>query len=94
MKRAIKWAVKFKRDFKRELKALGKEIDILLFDVLAFLISDTPLPTKYQDHKQSGEWEGCRECHIKPDLLLIYERPDNKTLRLMRLGSHSELFKP
>ena len=39
----------------------------------------------------SGEWSGFRDCHIKPDLVLIYEKPDTDTLRLVRLGSHSEL---
>jgi mRNA interferase YafQ len=40
----------------------------------------------------SGNWHGYRECHIKPDLLLIYSKPDQFTLRLARLGSHGELF--
>jgi mRNA interferase YafQ len=40
----------------------------------------------------AGDWAGYRECHIKPDLLLIYKKPDDETLRLARLGSHSELF--
>jgi mRNA interferase YafQ len=40
----------------------------------------------------SGDWAGCRECHVRPDLLLIYRKPDADTLRLARLGSHSELF--
>lgn len=50
------------------------------------------LPEKNLDHGLSGEWNGYRECHIKPDLLLIYKKPDQFTLRLARLGSHSELF--
>ena len=45
-----------------------------------------------RDHALSGDWAGYRECHIKPDLLLIYRKPDADTLRLARLGSHSELF--
>jgi mRNA interferase YafQ len=40
----------------------------------------------------SGEWAGYRECHLKPGLLLIYRKPDAGSLRLARLGSHSELF--
>jgi mRNA interferase YafQ len=40
----------------------------------------------------SGNWIGHRECHLKPDLLLIYKIPDEKTLRFVRMGSHSELF--
>lgn len=48
---------------------------------------------RYRDHDLSGDWAGYRECcHIKPDLLLIYRKSDADTLRLARLGSHSELF--
>ncbi|ERO99986.1 hypothetical protein L360_04937 [Enterobacter sp. MGH 14] len=45
-----------------------------------------------RDHDLSGDWAGYRECYIKPDLLLIYRKSDADTLRLARLGSHSELF--
>ena len=48
--------------------------------------------TSYRDHALSGKWAGYRECHIKPDLLLIYRKVNTDTLRLARLGSHSELF--
>ena len=37
-----------------------------------------------------GEWRDHRDCHVKPDLVLIYQKPDAGTLRLVRLGSHSE----
>ena len=84
---------KFKRDFKRELRTHGADLDVMLLEVLAFLTLGTPLPAKYQDHKLTGEWEGFRECHLKPDLLLIYEKLDDETLWLARLGSHSELFR-
>jgi mRNA interferase YafQ len=50
------------------------------------------METKHRDHDLSGDWSGYRECHILPDLLLIYRKPDDATLRLARLGSHSELF--
>jgi mRNA interferase YafQ len=50
------------------------------------------LPEKNHDHALTGAWVGYRECHIRPDLLLIYRKPDAITLRLARLGSHSELF--
>jgi len=89
---SIERANRFKHDFKREFKTHGAGLDMMLFEALAFLTSGTPLPTKYQDHKLTGEWEGYRECHLKPDLLLVYGWPDDETLRLARLGSHSELF--
>ena len=61
-------------------------------DVLRFLLADVPLPERYNDHGLTGNWIGFRECHIKPDLLLIYEKVGADILMLVRLGSHSELF--
>jgi len=92
--RTIDRATAFKRDYKR-VKAdsrHARNIDALLIDVLALLVADQPLPEKNRDHALSGEWKGYRDCHLKPDLLLIYSKPDTETLRLARLGSHSELF--
>ncbi|WP_458249933.1 type II toxin-antitoxin system YafQ family toxin, partial [Aeromonas veronii] len=60
--------------------------------VLVALATDQPLDVRYRDHDLSGDWAGYRECYIKPDLLLIYRKSDADTLRLARLGSHSELF--
>jgi len=68
------------------------DLDSLVSTVVARLASDQGLPSKNRDHGLSGEWSGYRECHIKPDLLLIYSKPGTDTLRLVRLGSHSELF--
>ena len=54
--------------------------------------NDQPLPPRRRDHELSGEWGGYRECHVKPDLLLIYRKPDAETLWLAWLGSHSEIL--
>jgi mRNA interferase YafQ len=56
------------------------------------LAEDRPLPPKNHGHALGGEWQDHRECHLKPDLLLIYRKPDAEVLQLVRLGSHSELF--
>jgi mRNA interferase YafQ len=56
------------------------------------LASDRPLPPNNRDHSLTGDWSGYRECHVRPDLLLIYDKPDDDQLRLVRLGSHSDLF--
>ena len=56
------------------------------------LVKDQPLEPHHRDHDLSSDWGGYRECHIKPDLLLIYRESEGVTLRLARLGSHSELF--
>jgi mRNA interferase YafQ len=85
--RIIDRSTAFKRDFKKH-----GEIDAALVEVLYKLISDEELPEKYRDHALSGDWSGYRECHVKPDLLLIYKKTDGGGLRLARLGSHSELF--
>jgi len=90
--RAIERTTQFKRDFKREMKGRHRStLEADLTGVLRALVGDAPLAEKYRDHPLSGEWSGFRDCHIKPDLVLIYEKPDMDTLRLVRLGSHSEL---
>ncbi len=91
--REIDRASAFKRDYKREAKGLHRAtLDNDLKPVLVALVTDMTLDPKYRDHDLSGDWAGYRECHIKPDLLLIYRKSDATTLRLARLGSHSELF--
>lgn len=92
--RTIERATAFKRDFKREkLSGRYKNLDNLLVEILTLLANDIPLLERYNDHSLIGNWQGFRECHLKPDLLLIYEKPDINRLVLARLGSHSELFK-
>lgn len=83
----------FKRDYKREAKGQHRaSLENSLRLVLVALTTDQPLEARYRDHDLSGDWAGYRECHIKPDLLLIYRKSEPSTLRLARLGSHSELF--
>ena len=60
--------------------------------VVYALRNDIPLPAKYRDHPLHGQWEGSRDCHIRPDLVLIYTLEGDDVLRLERLGSHAELF--
>jgi addiction module RelE/StbE family toxin len=60
-------------------------------DIVSQLAADAPLPRRAFDHPLSGEWSDHRDCHIKPDLILIYCKPDDEHLDLVRLGSHSEL---
>ncbi len=52
---------------------------------------DVILAASYCDHSPTGDWQDHRDCHIKPDLILIYRKPDPDTLQLVRLGSHTEL---
>ena len=91
--RTIDRSSAFKRDYKREAKGQHRAtLEKILKAVLVALVTDQPLETKYRDHDLSGDWAGYRECHIKPDMLLIYRKSDSDSLRLARLGSHSELF--
>jgi mRNA interferase YafQ len=92
--RTIERSSAFKRDYKREGKGRYRTtLDQMLKTVLVLLTTDRALEAKYRDHELSGVWAGYRECHIKPDLLLIYRKTDIDTLSLVRLGSHSELFR-
>ena len=82
----------FKRDYKREKKGKHRgTLDDRLREVLAFLVRDVALPTSFKDHTMGGKWHDCRNCHIKPDLMLLYRKTDDDGLDLVRLGSHSEL---
>jgi mRNA interferase YafQ len=90
--RTIKYTSRFKRDYKREKAGRhGRALDILLMAVVDLLAADATLPHHNFDHPLSGEWDDFRDCHLKPDLILIYRKPDGATLELVRLGSHSEL---
>ncbi len=62
-----------------------------LSEVIHLLANDTPLPSKFRDHALSGEWKDFRDCHVKPDLVLIYRLVEGDVLELVRLGSHSDL---
>lgn len=90
--RTIKQTGQFKRDLKRESKGPHREaLQDDFVAVIGSLAADQPLASKYCDHPLSGDWIDHRDCHIKPDLILIYRKPDLETLQLVRLGSHSEL---
>ncbi len=92
--RTIEYSRSFRRDYRRvKANPRYKNLDRMLQGVLDLLASDQPLPPKNRDHALTGDWAGYRECHIRPDLLLIYRKAGDDLLRLARLGSHSELFR-
>lgn len=87
----IKYQAAFKKDYKRIVKR-GYDMR-LLEKVIELLANQKPLPEKNRDHQLSGDYAGCRECHITPDWLLIYEVADEELiLYLTRTGSHSDFF--
>lgn len=86
----IVYSTQFKKDFKKARKLPLADLKEL-FDIISMLEKQETLTIKYKDHELTGNWNGFKECHIKPDRLLIYKITDNELL-LARLGSHSELF--
>ena len=90
--RTIELKKTFRRDFKRVRKGqYGGQLEDLLESVVVLLQADDPLPAKHRDHPLTGNWADHRDCHLRPNLVLIYRKPDTETLQLVRLGSHSEL---
>ncbi len=83
----------FRRDYRREKRGqYGRRLDEELEAALQLLANDLPIPSRYRDHPMHGSRAGERNCHIRPDLVLIYAKPNSSDLNLVRLASHSELF--
>jgi len=87
----LEYSTQFKKDFKKIVKLPIPDV-IEVGHVISSLQSGKVLPEKYADHSLSGNWANYRDCHIKPDLVLIY-KIETMTLKLARIGSHSELFR-
>ena len=82
---------RFSKDLKR-IEKRGYNI-ALMTDVIKKLANGEKLDEKHHDHALKGNYEGCRECHVTPDWLLIYEIADKELfLYLTRTGTHSDLF--
>lgn len=87
----LRYTGQFKKDLKRYLNQ-PKKLKALN-EVLNMLRNEIPLPEKYRQHSLSDHYQGCLECHIEGDFLLIWYDEIHNTIALFRLGSHSELFK-
>ncbi len=88
-----KYKVQYSNKFKKDTKKISKKELELVQNVIECLANDEILEEKYHDHKLQGNWFGFRECHIKPDLLLIYRKNEDRLiLTAVRFGSHSDLF--
>ena len=79
--------------FRKQYKRLNQKYKEITRKIINRLLNNEILEAKYKDHKLVGKYAGFRECHIKPDLLLIYKK-ENKALILIciAIGSHSDLF--
>lgn len=87
----IKYQTAFKKDYKR-IKRRGYNT-ALLETVIGILADGKELPAEYKDHALIGDYKGCRECHIAPDWLLVYEIVERDLLLyLTRTGTHSDIF--
>lgn len=92
----MNYEVRFTNQFKRDVKLAQKQGKDLnkLFAVVDILAKGEPLAPKHRDHDLSGDYTGCRECHIEPDWLLIYEIDHGLLILVLnRVGTHSELFR-
>ena len=90
--RTIRRTAAFKRDYRRESKGrFAKTLVEDLAAIVAALAADRTLPWRHHDHALVGSWRDHRDCHVRPDLILVYRKPDDDHLDLVRLGSHSEL---
>jgi len=92
MMRRIELTSQFRQDYRREKKGQYRTtLNETLSAVLDALVADQSLAPRLSDHAMTGDWKGYRDCLIRPDLVLIYQKIETDTLRLMRLGSYSEL---
>ncbi|WED20590.1 type II toxin-antitoxin system YafQ family toxin [Vibrio sp. JC009] len=87
---ALEYSTQFKKDFKKVTKKPISDIMEVGYVVSKLQRGET-LEEKFVDHPLTSNWAGFRDCHVKPDLVLIY-RIEHSTLQLARIGTHSELF--
>ena len=90
--RTIEQSGRFRRDYKRETKGqYGAALRVEFVAVVTALANDQPLEARHHDHALTGEWKDHRDCHVKPDLVLIYRKLGADIPQLVRIGSHAEL---
>ena len=89
----MKYKIELANRFKKHFKKLNQQEQIIFQDIVTKIANDEILEPKYKDHALKSEYVGFRECHLKPDLLLIYQKQEDKLiLYCLDIGSHSELF--
>lgn len=88
----VQWTSRFKKDYKL---CISRGLNMsLIDDAIRILAEKGSLPAEYKEHNLTGDWQGFRECHIKPDWLMVYAVGNNTlTLTLSRTGTHSDLFR-
>ena len=79
----------FQRDFRKRIA--GTPLEGELETLVGLLLAGGPLPEKYRDHPLKGDRTGLRDCHLRPDMVVLYRKTGDR-LSLVRIGSHSEIF--
>ena len=69
----------------------GRYLDTALLEALELLATDVPLPSRFVDHPTKGQYSDCRDCRLRPDLVLVYRKRDADVLELIRIGTHARL---
>ncbi|PAF41200.1 type II toxin-antitoxin system YafQ family toxin [Helicobacter sp. 11S02596-1] len=88
-----KYEVAYSKHYKKDIKKISKKDIEAIEKIIERLANNETLEPKYKDHALGGQLKGCRDCHIKPDLVLIYKKQENVlVLTCVRVGSHNELF--
>ena len=88
--KTFKTSTQYRKDLKRYKKNPKKLM--ALKELLTLLKTEQPIPAKYLPHMLHGNFQGCMECHIQGDFLLIWVDEERAIIELVRLGTHSELF--
>jgi mRNA interferase YafQ len=88
--RSVVLKSQFRRDFRKWIE--GTAVEGELRAVMERIATGVTLEPRQRDHALSGEWQGCRDCHVRGDLVLIYSLPPGLAV-FHRVGSHSELFR-
>lgn len=89
----MKYEISHAKAFKKNFKKLNGKDKELVIKILTKLANDEKLETRYNDHALQGALKGCRDCHIKPNLVLIYQkREDILELIALDIGSHNKVF--
>lgn len=86
----VRYSTAAKKDLKRYRNDLRKMQS--LYETLAMIVRDIPLPGRYRPHMLKGRYAGCMECHVGSDFLLIWLDEEENTVEVVRVGTHSELF--
>lgn len=89
MTRQLVRTSQFKRDYRK--RVLSPKVEAIVTDVLSRLLIGAPFDPHQRDHPLKGAWTGMRDCHVQPDLLLLYEIKGDLVIP-RRLGTHSEIF--